>query len=275
MLPFGLRDRIIRRLCHPDRMASHPFRVDFFGLIYDGDLASFLDWEVYFYGAYEPHVLALLDDLVQRAGEGCHFLDVGANVGHHTLYVARRGIRVLAVEPWVWARTKLIEKATRNRLANVQVIADAFGAREEERTFYEPISGNTGTGSLHAAANAGRNRPSGTIRVRPGDDVLAELDVHGPVIVKIDVEGAEADVLLGLHRFLTARRPPIVLESSPDSRATAAAHGGFAALLPGRYRIQAVERRGGTYRLADCDATRYDGMLLLTPFSDEEKESSP
>jgi FkbM family methyltransferase len=219
-------------------------------------------------------VLALLDDLVERAGPSACFLDIGANVGHHTLYVARRGVRVIAIEPWDWARARLSEKVARNRLTNIQLIADALGARDEERPFFAPTSGNTGTGSLHASANAGRNRPSGRVRVRPGDAVLEELGLHGPAILKIDVEGAEAEVLQGLRGFLAAQRPAIVVESSPDSRATLAIAGGFAALLPAGYRIEAIERHGSSYRLADCDPARYDGMLLLTSLPGKEKESN-
>ena len=68
-LPEGLRGRIARLTCTADYFPSQPFEVDFFGLKYPGDLSNFLDWHVYFFGAYEMDILLLLRSLIrQRSG---------------------------------------------------------------------------------------------------------------------------------------------------------------------------------------------------------------
>ena len=51
---------------------------------------------------------------------------------------------------------------------------------------------------------------------RVGDEVLAELDVRAPGIVKIDVEGAELSVLRGLDRTMREARPICFFEVLPN-----------------------------------------------------------
>lgn len=81
-------ERIVRRLAPPG-FATGTFDVPFAGVRYRGELGSFIDWSVYFFGAYAAHELALLDRLsrrfVRQHGRLPVFADIGANVGNHTL----------------------------------------------------------------------------------------------------------------------------------------------------------------------------------------------
>jgi len=52
------RGRLIRRLLTtPESSLPVPFKVDFFGSVYSGDLHNFIDWSVYIYGAYSNNEL--------------------------------------------------------------------------------------------------------------------------------------------------------------------------------------------------------------------------
>jgi len=135
-VPFGIRERIIRIFAHPDNIASTLFRVDFFGLTYSGDLSQFLDWEVYFYGAYEIEVLSLLEDIFDLVGEteSC-FVDIGANVGQHSIFVGRRKIRVICFEPWARARNLLERHVHANNLENVEIMPFALGETDCTRNY--------------------------------------------------------------------------------------------------------------------------------------------
>ncbi len=64
-IPFGVRDRVIRHFADPNLQTPNPYEVEFFGMRYRGDLSNFIDWSVYFYGAYEKANLALLRDLAR------------------------------------------------------------------------------------------------------------------------------------------------------------------------------------------------------------------
>jgi hypothetical protein len=62
-----------------------------------------------------------------------------------------------------------------------------------------------------------RSLQSITVPMRPLDDVLGEAAVSGPVLIKIDVEGAEVPVLRSGKRFIVAARPTILFEGNDES----------------------------------------------------------
>src|ERR1700722_15372180 len=91
-IPRG-QDRLMRAIWDPDTSPSFPFEVEFFGMTYGGDLARFIDWSVFAYGSYAYAELSLLEALAAeiRTKRGhVFFFDVGANVGHHSLFMAGR-----------------------------------------------------------------------------------------------------------------------------------------------------------------------------------------
>ena len=69
------------------RAACATFDLDFYDLRYHGDFEYYLDWYIYFFGAYEKKELFLLWDLVADIPDSV-FVDVGANIGQHSLYMA-------------------------------------------------------------------------------------------------------------------------------------------------------------------------------------------
>ena len=69
------------------------------GDIFDADLSSTLEWQLWAFGGYEKHFAELFGYLV-RPGDRC--VDVGANVGVHTVRLARLvggDGEVIAIEP--------------------------------------------------------------------------------------------------------------------------------------------------------------------------------
>ena len=51
---------------------------------------------------------------------------------------------------------------------------------------------------------------------RIGDEVLRELEIEDICAIKIDVEGAELAVLLGLQSTLRSCRPSVIFEVNPN-----------------------------------------------------------
>jgi hypothetical protein len=145
------RGRLVMRFAGPGRVPPIPFTVPFFGMHYVGWLNDFVDWNVYFMGAYSPHELAFLADAcraIRLARGSVNCFDVGANVGQHSLFLSKHADQVVAFEPNPVPLRSLKAKAERNRLDNLRVIEAALGAREEELDLYLPNAFNTGTGSL-------------------------------------------------------------------------------------------------------------------------------
>ena len=90
-IPRG-RDRILRMALSPETCQPYSFEVDFFGLRYRGDLSQYIDWLVFMYGSYaywELNLLEAISEELRKAQSTVNFFDVGANVGHHTLFMGR------------------------------------------------------------------------------------------------------------------------------------------------------------------------------------------
>ena len=199
-LRFGFRDRILRRFDDPDRTSSAEFVVPFYGATYRGNFDTFIDWSVYYYGAYERDDLELIGDFLAALGDPV-FVDVGANVGHHTLFAATRCRRVIAVEPFEPLVRRIRQKVDDNSLANVTIVACGLGERDETAPYTPSSTNNTGTGAFGVSASGA----AVMLPVRRGDEVLAETDASRVGFLKIDTEGFEDHVLRGLSRTLAAR----------------------------------------------------------------------
>ena len=171
---FGIRDRILRIFCNPDRVKSYEFEIPFFGLKYRGNLACYLDWVVYFYGAYEEQELYLLRDLVKNI-EDPLFIDVGANVGQHSIYMSKYCREVHSFEPYEPVRRLLDEKIQYNFINNIIVHNVALGEKNEYLEFFAPKGANTGTGSFISTHAMDNNESIGKLKVVNGDEYIIKL----------------------------------------------------------------------------------------------------
>ena len=121
--------------------------------------------------------------------------DVGAHHGYVTLCLASRvgpTGRVVAFEPSERNRRLLGRHVRWNALANVSIQPFALGARDGESRF-----GGTGTSKMMHLGE-GEER----VAVRSAESLIASGACRAPTLLKIDVEGAEADVLRGAVRIL-------------------------------------------------------------------------
>lgn len=234
-IPFGARDRVLRLFAPPERLRGRTFACDFMGWRYTGDLGSFIDWTVYFYGAYEHGILTLLARAADLAGPGAVAFDIGANVGQHSLVLSRHAAQVHAFEPWPAAQDRLERLMADNHVANVRLHPFALGDVDARTRFYAPAGVNLGTGSFCPGVN--HNAPAQDLQVRRGDDVVGELGLMRLDVVKIDTEGYEANVLAGLRRSLEAHGPVVVVEIA------LAVNDGLdvAALFPAGWTLMAVQ----------------------------------
>jgi FkbM family methyltransferase len=160
-------------------------------------------------------------------------VDVGANIGFITVRAARSASRVIAIEPHPIRFRYLERNVALNGLHNVTCLNCAVGAAEGEVTLYD-VDPTLGPRPLDVSATPGRGRCY-RVPLRTVDSLVDEAD-----LVKIDVEGYEAEVLRGAANLL-ARRPRLVIEALDGPAA-------LAELLDG-------------YSLSDLDSHTY----LATP----------
>lgn len=146
---------------------------------------------------------------------GDTFVDCGANVGAHACvlaeHVGRKG-RVVAIEPVPELADRLARNCELNRLRNVTILRKAAAAEVGRRRFFAPGEAveNQGQGSFYAHEQSSW-RPI-EVETEPLDDILARLRVKRVRAIKIDVEGAEFEVLRGATRTLERERPVLVFE---------------------------------------------------------------
>ena len=158
------------------------------------------------YGEYSSGEADLFARLL---GPGMVAIDVGANIGCHTLAMARLvgpSGAVIAFEPQRIVYQNLCANIALNALANVHTVNMAAGC-------------DAGSASLPnidyaAAGNFGGVALSGV----PGGEkvqvvAIDSLPLDACHLIKIDVEGMEYDVLLGAERTVARHRPALYIEN--------------------------------------------------------------
>jgi FkbM family methyltransferase len=187
------------------------------GIRWHLDLGEGIDFSIYLLGSFEPATVAAYQALV-RAGDTV--LDIGANIGAHTLHLARAvgaGGKVAAFEPTQFAFAKLQANLALNpelasRVAARQImLLDGTKPPPPEVYASWPLEGR---GDLHET-HLGRSVSTAGVRGLTLDAALAELGVQRVDFIKLDVDGFECHVLRGAARTLARFRPPILMELAP------------------------------------------------------------
>lgn len=268
---FGIRDRIVRKYCDPDTVSSTEFEAEFFGLKYKGNLNSFVDWSVYFYGAYEKEYLYFLRDLIKDSS-GPVFIDVGANVGNHSMFMSQYCKEVYAFEPNPNVRKRLEEKIKINAKTNVHVHGFGLADKDADLQFFSPKGANQGTGSF--VPEYSQNNEAGLVlKVVNADKYLFELGLSKIDLIKIDVEGFERNVLTGLRDVMQKYRPKLTVEYSATTMKSFASLEELAGLLPANYKIERIFSNATTWMIFNspkCRLGHFDfkvpgGDLLMSP----------
>ena len=155
--------------------------------------------------------------------DGMVVLDIGANIGHHTVVYSKlvgESGYVLAFEPQKLIANFAISNLTINGCQNADVLRVALGAEEGTIHMY-PIDYGTRTnfGALgvdHTTANV-EEAPGETVMVSTVDNVINEKYAHFDRVdfMKIDVQSYELYVLKGATETIERFHPMIFLEIAP------------------------------------------------------------
>jgi FkbM family methyltransferase len=192
-----------------------------FGARMGGDTAEYLQQLVYYFGVWEPNLTAWLS---RRLRSEDVFVDVGANVGYFTLLASRlvgRSGGVVAVEPSPRAFAALEANLARNRAVNVRAVPVAVSARRDRLALYRGPGYHWGLASLCTAPELD-STPEAMVEAVPLAELLSPAEAAAARVVKIDAEGAEADVVEGVVPLLRDGRPDleVVVEIGPDRLAS-------------------------------------------------------
>ncbi len=162
--------------------------------------------QLFLEGDYEPEFRRLMEHL-ELEGRVC--VDVGANIGLHTLTLSRRvgpGGRVIAFEPEEHNYRLLSENLRLNGVNNVDARRMAVGDRAGSvRMALNPF--NYGD---HRVARDGETGAGQEVPLTSLDAALEEVPAGQVGLVKMDVQGYEHRVLEGMRRTVE-RNPELVL----------------------------------------------------------------
>lgn len=151
-----------------------------------------------------PYELSMLTDMKRRLQVESTVLDVGANIGNHTFYLAQvLRCHVIAFEANdELAHAMDITASEAGLEESVTVHAFALGDKPGFAEFEQAMPENLGGQRLR--------KGSGRIKIR----TLDSFGISAPVsAVKIDVEGMELDVLKGGKKLIESNLPILYVES--------------------------------------------------------------
>lgn len=159
---------------------------------------------------HEPHVSAILASYCKP---GMSVVDIGANIGYHTMALSRlvgeRG-HVYAVEPNSENARMLLASAGENGAKNITLLPVALDAAQGWAYFTSHIGSN---GGLLSTSSPQYVEGGGWIVPTFALDELAPDRVD---LIKIDVEGAEGIAVRGARKTISRCRPVVISELSPE-----------------------------------------------------------
>lgn len=169
------------------------------------------------YGEWADGEIVLFSNILKP---GDNVVEAGANIGTHTLPLARLvgpGGKVWALEPQQLVYQILCANLALNEIENVEPLHAAAGT----------VSGNT----LIPRVGYGTNINFGAISTGAGTDQVPVLTIDSFALkhcklIKVDVEGHEIEVLKGAAQTIARLRPCMFVEDDRPNQ-----HGALMALL--------------------------------------------
>ena len=189
------------------------------GLNWNLDLSQGIDFAIFLQGSFEPETVRFYSKIIQP---GDVVIDIGANIGAHTLHFAQLvgpNGRVIAFEPTDYAFSKLqrnleLNPALRNRVVAMQVLLDSGeGVKPESIPSSWELSGKS-TNRKHTVHLGTYNSVDSAV-TKTLDSVLSELAISRVEFIKLDVDGYELSVLKGAKNTLEKTSAKIIMEICP------------------------------------------------------------
>ena len=164
-------------------------------------------------GVWEPEVTGAVRALVKP---GNVVFDIGGDAGYYSLLFARSTTasgKVYVFEPIPKAVQRIQENAKLNLFEHIEVIGTALGSKPGAFVLEQPFK--------DSRINLHKQQPGPDdilVPVVRFDDLAAERSLPRADLVKIDVEGAEMEILRGMEIYVATHRPTFVIELHPHLR---------------------------------------------------------
>jgi len=167
-------------------------------------------------GSYEEGTLDVISKIIK---EGDTFVDIGANIGLMSLFVAHLfndKCNVIAFEPNPKTREILDFNVNLNNFRSIKVERFAIGSQNRTAKIYDRWDAGRGSASLIQPETIS---DSFDIIETSLDDYFS-FDTN-IALIKIDIEGYELNALKGAIKILSSMNPPaLIIEYSDETRRT-------------------------------------------------------
>lgn len=216
-----------------------------YGTVFECDPDEYIGAAVLRHGFYESEVLEALRPFFSPTAI---FWDIGANFGLHAVTAAALcpGMKVRAFEPVPMLRSRLLRHAARNT-TELQCSDLALSDEAGQFSLYAPPQGVSGRATLRQEW-AGRDWEALTVSTARADELIAQYEDEIPTVIKIDVEGAELQVLQGFGDLLRDKRIlAIVFEGQPGLERGVTADPVGSCVRQAGFRLCRLERREPTH----------------------------
>jgi FkbM family methyltransferase len=165
-------------------------------------------------GNHEPAVQARLCDCIHS---GMVFYDIGAHIGFFSLAAAQRGARVCAFEADPENADRLRNHVERNNfLSNIAIVEAAVWSEPSAKiTFQRGLPRSQGGVASQGVEPVLATGPVIEVSCITIDEFVASGGPP-PNVIKIDVEGGEAEVLKGAAVSIERYHPQMIVEIHRD-----------------------------------------------------------
>ena len=168
-------------------------------------------------GTYEVPIQNIF---AQHLKAGDVFYDIGANVGFFSIIAAKlvgEEGKVFAFEPGEENAKSIRHNAELNNFNQIEVIEKAVSNTSGEGEFL--LAKYSGGHALATADAPPDLAGKVTVDLVSIDDLIAAEQIEPPNFVKVDVEGAELDVLKGMTQTIKTYQPTVIYEVDDGDRA--------------------------------------------------------
>lgn len=197
--------------------------------------------------------------IIKNLNENDSFLDIGAHFGYFSLLaskiVGNEG-KVLSFEPA--SKSFNILKSNCDSHSNITIFNKALSTGEEPITFFEfpTLFSEYNTSDVTQFEGENWYNESKPIEVKieaTAIDILTASYNFNPKLIKMDVEGAENDVIIGGKEYLKSESPVIVMEYLSKSRHNTSHVKATNLLRELDYCSFIIKEEGGTQEMFDLD----------------------
>jgi len=164
---------------------------DKFGQALNCQVNDFVQKHIAVFGVWEPK---LTHYLLSKPRSGI-FIDVGANIGYYTLLASRIFDSVVAFEPSPISFIEMATNLAHNQINNARAFQVAISPERGTKPLYKSINSNSGMASVKRRSGA---HLEAEVQCGPMSDYVSDEEWKNVSFIKIDVEGAEIDVVHSL-----------------------------------------------------------------------------